>query len=420
MVDQRSLLFHRDFRLLWGGVSISQFATQVTLFALPLLAVTELHAGPLQVGLVTTCATAAFLVVGLPVGAWVDRVRRRGVLILGDLGRGLLLGSLPLAAALGALTLAQLYAVAIGVGILTVFFDVADQSYLPHVVGRERLVDGNAKMQASHSVADVSGPGLGGLIAQVISVPLMFLMVTASFLSSSGCVGLIRGREPKPPRPERRDLRREVLEGLRFVLGHRLLRAIAACTGSHNFCSTMVQAMVIVLLARGLALPAGTVGLFFTIAGLGGVAGAAVARRVALWLGQGPAIWMSVGLSTPFGLLIPLAANGWRLWLAGAGFFMVAVGGAVYNVTQVSFRQRLCPERMLGRMNATMRFLVWGTMPLGGAVGGALGSLIGVRPTLWVATAGASLAFLPVLLSPLRRLRELPTDPAEATAAATL
>lgn len=403
-------MFHRDFRWLWAGVSLSQFATHVTIFALPLLAVTVLDATPFQVGLVTAASTAAFLLVGLPAGAWVDRLRRRNLLVVSDLGRGLLLGSIPLAVSFDVLTLGQVYAVALGSGALSVFFDVSDQSYLPHVVGSERLVEGNAKMTATRQVADVSGPGIGGLLAQWIGVPYALLVVAVKYLSSSGCVALIRGREPQPERPPERHLGREIHQGLRFVLGHRLLRAIAGCTGSANFCSAMKEGMLIVLLAREIGLAAGTVGLFFTIAGLGGILGAVLASRLAQLLGQGQAIWLSIALTSPFGLLVPLAAGDWRLWLAAGGHFVVGVGIAVYNILQVSFRQRLCPERMLGRMNATMRFLVWGTMPLGGVVGGALGSLVGVRPTLWIAAGAVTLSFLPIFFSPLRRMRELPTE----------
>lgn len=409
MPRQTRLLLHRDFRLFWGGVTLSQFATQVTIFALPLLAVTTLQATPLEVGLVTAASTAAFLLVGLPAGAWVDRVRRRNLLIAGDLGRAVLLASVPLFAYFDALTLSQLYVVALGNGVLTVFFDVADQSYLPYVIGRERLVEGNSRIAASMSVAQVSGPGLGGLLAQALTVPYALLVVAVSYLLSTGSVTAIRGREPKPERRPERHLGREIRDGLRFVLGNPLLRVIAACTGTLNFFGAMTQAMLMVLLAGRLGLPAGRVGLFFTLVGLGGAAGASIASRVARRIGQGPAIWVSVAVTGPFGLLVPLADHGWRLAAAAAGMSVVAFGGMLYNVVQLSFRQQIAPDGMLGRMNATMRFIVWGTIPLGGVVGGALGSAIGVRPTLWIAALGGALGFLPAFLSPLRRMRRLPT-----------
>jgi predicted MFS family arabinose efflux permease len=183
------------------------------------------------------------------------------------------------------------------------------------------------------------------------------------------------------------------------------------CTGSSNFFSGVSGPMLIVLLARDLELPAGTIGLVFSFGAIGGLLGALTGTRVARWLGQGPTIWISVAVTAPFGLLIPLAQRGWMLWVAAFGFLMYWCGAVVYNITQVSFRQGLTPERLLGRMNATMRFLVWGTVPLGGFVGGVLGTAVGVRETLWIAAIGGMLGFLPVFFSPLRTMRQLPTGP---------
>ena len=405
-----SLVFHRDFRRLWSGDAASQIGTTTTLFVLPLLAVRELHATPFQVGLVSTALTASFLVLGLPTGAWVDRMRRRRVLIVCDIGRALALGSLPLAAAFGALTLPQLYGVALGYGVLTVFFDVAYQSYLPHLVGWDRLIEGNAKLAATQSVAQMGGPTIGGFAVQILTASYAVLANALCFAWSAAWIALIRAREPRPPAKPVRHLGREIAEGLRFVLGHRLLRAIAGCTGSFNLFRMASQPMMIVLLSSELHLASGMIGLFFTVGAVGGVVGALFARRIATVVGQGRAIWGSVAVAGPFALLMPLAQDDWRLWLAAAGEFVVAFGGSVYDVAQVSFRQALCEERLLGRMNATMRFLVWGTMPLGGLLGGGLGSLIGVRAVVWAASIGMALAFLPVFLSPLRTMRELPTQ----------
>ncbi|HSV67434.1 MAG TPA: MFS transporter [Mycobacteriales bacterium] len=274
-----SLLRHRDFRLLWAGDTISQLGTQVTVLALPLLAITTLHATPFEVGLLTTFEFLAFLLVGLPAGAWVDRMRRRQVMVAADLGRAVLLGSLPLAAWFGVLGLPQLYVVALGTGLLTVFFDVAYQSYLPHLVGRERLVEGNATLQASQSVSQVAGPTAGGLLVQALTAPYAVLVDAVSFLWSAGCVGLIRAREPRPERSPDRHLGREVAAGVRFVFGHRILRAISGCTATFNFFTSLSGAMLLVLLARDLGLSAGLIGLVFSVASVGGLVGALVASR---------------------------------------------------------------------------------------------------------------------------------------------
>lgn len=404
-----ALLFHRDFRLLWAGDAVSQLGTMVTMLALPLLAVKTLRATPFEVGLLTTFETLAFLLIGLPAGAWVDRMRRRNVLIACDIARAVSLGSLPLAAYFGVLTLGQLYVVALANSVFTVFFDVAYQSYLPPLVGREHLVEANAKLQGTQSVAQVAGPSLGGLLVQALTAPYALMVDSLSYVWSAACVGAIAHREPRPEPGPDAHLLREIREGLAFVLGHRLLRAIAACTGLFNLFGGATSAMLIVLLARELHLAAGTIGLLFSTGAVGGLLGALAARRFADWVGQGPAIWLSAALVAPFGLVQPFLHRDWTLGVFAAAQVVTYAGNVIYNVTKVSFRQGLCPQRLLGRMNATMRFLVWGTLPVGGLLGGALGSLVGIRQALFVSVLGTCAAFLPVFYSPLRAMRELPT-----------
>ena len=409
---QNRLLRHADFKRLWAADALSQAGTQVTVIALPLLLIKVLDAGPFEVGLLTTFEFLAFLLVGLPAGVWVDRMRRRNVLMVADLVRGLLYGSLPLAWALDALTLVQVYAVALVAGVCTVFFDVAYQSYLPHLVGRDNLVEGNAKLQGTQSVAQVAGPTVGGVLVQVLTAPYAILVDAASYLWSAVWVLSIRSREPRPERAPDRHLGREMKEGLAFVLGNRLLRAITACTATANLFTNVGMTVFVVLLASasGLNLSAGTIGLLFSATAVGGVLGAMVARRFAGWIGQGPALWISIAVGVPGILPLPFVQRGWLLWLVAAGMVVWGASIVVYNITQVSFRQLLCPERLLGRMNATIRFAVWGTIPIGSLLGGILGATIGLRPTLWVAVVGSALALLPVLLSPLRTMRELPTE----------
>jgi MFS family permease len=397
-----------DFRQLFLADTVSQIGTQVTMLALPLVAILALDARPLEVGVLAACEYAAFLLVGLPAGAWVDRMRRRSVLIVGDLGRAALLGSVPLAWWAGVLTMPQLYVVALLTGVFTVFFDVAYQSYLPHLVGRAHLVEGNAKLESVRAVTQIGGPTAAGFIIQVLTAPVAMAVDALSFLLSAGFVGLIRKREPKAERGTDANLIREISEGLKFVLGNRLLRSIAMCTGSSNLFSTIAGTMFIVLLADELKLSAGTIGLFFSIGAVGGLLGAFSTTAIVRRLGQGPAIWISIAVTGPFELLIATVQPGWLLWAGAAGSTVVGFGVVVYNVAQVSFRQGLTPERLLGRMNATMRFLVWGTMPLGALLGGVLGEWIGVRETVWVGAIGTALAFLFVFLSPLRTMRELP------------
>lgn len=410
-----SLLFHRDFRRLWAGHATSQLGFTVTAVATPLLAVEVLHATPFQVGLLTTFQYLAFLAIGLPAGAWVDRTRSRTVMVAADLGRAVLLGSIPIAAVFGVLTLWQLYAVVLLTGCLTVFFDVAYQSYLPFLVGREYVVEGNSKLQGTQSVARVAGPSIGGFLVQALTAPYAIIASTVSYLGSALWLGAIRRTEPLPERSEHRHLFQEIGEGVTFIARHKLLRAIAGCTATSNLWLSAQQSMLIVLLARDLDLSAGTIGALMSAGACGGVLGAITARRLANGIGQGPAIWLSVAVASPFTLVQPFLHRNWTLALFVASQLAVGVGVVVYNITQVSFRQALCPERLLGRMNATMRFLVWGSMPVGGLLGGALGSTIGVRAALLVAAIGSSLAFLWIYHSPLRWMHELPISAEEAT-----
>jgi MFS family permease len=396
------LLRQPAFRLLFLAHAISQLGSQISVLALPLVAVLALRATPFEVGALVACQTLAFLIIGLPAGAWVDRMRRRQVLIVGDLGRAVALGWVPIGWALNVLTMPQLYAVALLTGALTVFFDVAYQSYLPHLVGRDRLVEGNARLEAVRGVNQVAGPMVAGLVIQWLTAPFAVALDASSFIGSALCVARIRQREPRPQRQADAHIGREIREGLQFVLGNRLLRSIAISTGWSNLFCAIAASMMIVLLARDLRLSAGTIGLVHSVGAVGGLVGALLATGIARRLGQGRTIWMAIAASAPFALLFPLAERGWLLWVSALGGFVYWAGAVIYNVAQVSFRQRLTPERLLGRMNATMRFLVWGTLPLGGILGGILGETIGVRPTLWVAAIGGLFAFLPVRFSALK------------------
>jgi MFS family permease len=407
--SRRGLWQHRDFRRLWIGDSVSQVGTTISQLALPLVAITIVHASTFEVGLLTTFETLGFLVVGLPAGAWVDRMRRRRVLVTNDVIRALVIGSVPLAALVGHVTIVQLYGVALVAGISTVFFDVAYQSYLPELVGRDDLVEGNAKLQASQSVAQVAGPAIGGALIQAITAPYAVLLDAVSFLWSAAWVSAIKVRPVRPERAVDRNLFREVREGLRLVFDSRLLLANAMTTGSWNLFGSASLSLQLLLFARYLHLSAAVIGGLFSVASIGGLIGAVAARRVGRWLGHGPAIWIMALLTAPLGLVLPFAHRNWTLALIVALELLSGTCVVIFNIITVSFRQGLAPPQLLGRMNATMRFFVWGTMPLGGLIGGTLGAHLGVRPALLVVGIGGALAFLPAFLSPLRTMRDLPT-----------
>ncbi|WP_084957766.1 MFS transporter [Thermoactinospora rubra] len=405
-----ALLRNHDFRGLFLANTASQVGTQVLMLALPLIAVNTLNASPFQVGLLVMFETLPFALVGLPAGAIVDRMRKRSVMIVADWARAAALASVPLAWWADALTVYQLYGVALFVGVCTVFFDVSYQSYLPHLVERDQLVQGNSALEVVRTVSQLGGPTAAGYLIQLVTAPFAMVATVVGFAGSALFLGGIRKRERRPERGPDAHLGREIAEGLKFVLGHRLLRRIAGCTGTFNLFWAIAQPMIILLLARELDLAEGTIGLIFAAGGVGGLLGAMVTSRIVARFGQGPTIWLSCALSAPFGFVLPWAEADWRLALVVVQEFVFGLSVVVYNVTQLSFRQAATPEPLLGRMNATMRFLVWGTMPLGGFLGGLLGEAIGVRATLLVAAVGVSLAFLWVYASPLRTMRELPVS----------
>jgi MFS family permease len=404
---RRTLWRHRNFLLLWSGQTVSEMGSAVTQLALPLTAVVVLRASTFEVGLLTAAATLAFAVIALPAGALVDRRAKRRLMIWCDVARMLIIGSVPVAAALGVLTLGQLYAVAITAGVCTVFFDVSYQSYLPVLIDKADLVDGNGKLGATQSFAQLVGPGLGGGLVGLFGAARAMAADAISYAVSVASLLAIRAREDPPHRDQRRKLRTEIAEGLSFVLRHPVLRKIVACTGTANLFGSMATALEIIFLVRVLHVRPAVTGLLIAAASLGGVAGGVLSGRLSRAIGSARIIWFSMLVLGLPQFLIPLAEPGWRVALFVIGFATFSFSAVVYNVAQVSYRQAICPPRLLGRMNAAVRWVVWGTLPLGAVLGGAFGTLIGVRATLWIGFAGSWVAGWWVYFSPLRHARDI-------------
>jgi MFS family permease len=424
----RSLLRHPDFVKLWSAETISQFGTQVTLLALPIIAATTLNVTPFEFGLLGTIEFLPFILLSLPAGVWVDRLRRRPILIAGDLVRAAALISIPVAFALDVLTIWQLYVVGFINGCATVFFDVAYQSYLPSLVERDQIVDGNAKLQTSMSAAQISGPGVAGVLIGALTAPFAIALDALSFVASALFMFAIRRHETAPePRMneqgERPSMRSEISEGLRYVGGHPLLRSIAATTGISNFFGNIGQSILILYLVRELSFTPELLGLAFSVGSVGFLVGALVANRVATRFGIGPTILGSAFIFGPSMLAIAIAPRDLAAPFVAASGALAGLGGAIYNINQVSLRQAITPERMQGRMNATMRFIVWGTIPIGSILGGFLGGAIGLHQTIWISAIGGLFVFLPILLSPVPALKRIPEpgpeddEPGEVAAA---
>lgn len=412
-----SLLRHADFRRLWIGDTASQLGYALGVLAVPYLAVTELNATEFGMGVLTALGSVGFLVVGLPAGAIVDRHRKRSLMMMADVGRAILLLTIPIAWWLDLLTLPHLMVVATGVGMLSVFFDVSYQSYLPLLVDPDHVVEGNAKLQASQSVSQAAGPALAGFLLHRVGAAWVLAGNAAGYLFSAGSLRRIRHREQPPHPATHRSLRLEIIEGLRFIFNHRLLRRLIACTAIANLTSSIGAALVIPYMVRELHFSALTIGFVDSAAACGGIAGALAATAVARRLGEGPTIIVTAALASVLTFCNPLASVLPAVPTMIIGGIGLMAGIVIYNIATVSFRQRLCPPALLGRMNASARFIVWGTMPVGAFLGGILGRGIGIVPTLWLAAALGLAALLPVSTPSLWKLRRLPghDEPSDGT-----
>jgi MFS family permease len=402
---------HPDFIKLWTGQTISEFGSQISGLAIPLLAAVSLHASAFQFSLLGVLGFMPFILFALPAGVWVDRLRRRYILIVCDAARAPLLALIPILWALGVLQMWHLLVLQFVIGLFTVFFDVAYQSYLPALIEREHLVDGNSKLQLTVGVSQVAGPSVAGALVAAITAPYAILVDAVSFVVSTVFMVGMRHRETPPkhtaeePRPK---MWPQVKEGLQWVVGHPWLRSIAACTGTSNFFSSLMFAIIVLYMVRSLGLSSFEIGIVFAVSSGGSIVAALVTGRLNRWLGVGPTIAWTIVVSSLSGLAYPLAPTSFPLpvlMLGGAGF---GFGAVAYNITQVSLRQAITPERLQGRMNAAMRWIVWGTIPLGSLAGGGIATWWSLRTTLWVGAIGQVFAMLPVVLGSIRTVREMP------------
>jgi MFS family permease len=408
-VSRPNLIRHPDFVKLWVAESISMAGSQISQLAIPLLAIVLLNASAFEVGLLTSVGFLPFLLFGLPAGVWVDRLRRRPILIAADVGRALLLATIPLAWLLGSISLPQLYLVTFLAGILTVFFDVGYQSYLPSLVHSSQLMEGNGKLEMSRASAQVAGPGLAGALVQLAGAPLAIAIDALSFVASGLFLVAIRRPEAQPgvDRP-RTSMLVDIREGLRFVLGHPLLRPIAAATAIANLFSAVASSVMLIFAVRELRLDPVLIGVIIAVGSSGGVVGALIATRVQRRIGVGRTmILCEAGFAAGY-LLLPVASVAAPVFLATLGLFLATLGSIVFSIVGLTLRQRMAPTRMQGRTNATVRTINWGVLPIGFFVGGVLGTIIGIVPTLIVGALGLLLATLPILFSPVRTLREMP------------
>jgi MFS family permease len=402
-----------NFRLLWFGEGVSVLGSMTTAVVVPLVAVTVFGAGAAWMGVLTAAAWLPWLVVGLPAGAWIDRADARRVMIAADLGAAASIGSVPIAWAFGVLTLPHLVVAALGVGTASVFLRAAYLPLLPRVVGPSDLAVANARLVGTESAMQVVGPGLGGALVAVVSAAYAVVVDVLSFLVSALCLHLMDRRRLVPPAPpERREpLRREVATGIRVVAHDPYLRFFTLQGGASNFALTGYSALLVLFLVRDLDLDPKGVGLVMSAGSIGGLVGAAVARRAADRWGDARAMVVLLVSSGPPALLIALAQPGGRVALVPLGLALVGVGVVAANVIRGTFRIRYTPPQLLARTIASSSLVNFGTMPLAGVAAGWLGVHLGVRETIAVMAAIHLLSTLTTLVGPFGRLRDLPTQP---------
>lgn len=409
---------HPDFVKLWSGRTISEFGSRITREGLPLTAALLLGAGPAQMALLAAMGAAPVLLVGLLAGVWVDRLPRRPILIAADLGQAALLLSIPIAALLGQLRIEQLYVVTALTGVLKVFFDVADQSFLPALVSREHLVEGNSKLETSGSLAEIGGPVLAGVLVQTITAPIAILLDALSFLVSAATVVAIRTPEPPvaPPEPQA-NWWREISLGLRVVLSHPTLRALAGFSSLGSFFGGFYATLYVLYAIQVIGVTPAVLGILIAGGGVGALIGAVVSAPLARRFGLGPAMLLMAGLRAAVAFLTPLAAStplALAIGLMFAGQIIGDFAAVAFSIHAVSLRQTITPDHLLGRMNASMHFLAGGVHPFGILLGGALATIFGIQATLLIAAGGSVLAAAWVVLSPIPQMQTtaIPDPPA--------
>ncbi|WP_245381139.1 MFS transporter [Kibdelosporangium banguiense] len=391
------------FRNLWLSQTVTLFGTSVTLLALPLVGLFFLDASPFEIGLLWAVEYVPIVLVGLPVGVWVERLPLRTVMVVADVGRSVALLAVPVALWTDQLSMPLLYGVAFCIGLGTLFFDVAQLSILPDLVEENRLVDANGKLELSRSVAQIGGPGVGGFLVQVLTAPLAILADAITYLASAYFVLFIKGKPRAAPPAERLNLRREIKEGLRFVFGHPLIRPLLLCATLAELAFAAVLALQVVYAANELLMTPAVIGVVLAIGNGGGILGALVAEPFARRFGTGTAFMVAIVLFTGGSIALPMSIGPVSF---GFGLFVVFLGAYIFNVLQVSLCQAVTPSHLLGRMNSVFRFATWGVIPLGAAGGGLLVDSVGLPGVFWMAAALNVLSFIPPLFSPIRRLRD--------------
>jgi MFS family permease len=404
------LLFRNvEFLKLWSAETFSVFGVQFSGLAIPWIAAITLGVTSIEMGVLVALGTVPFLAFGLFVGVWVDRNRRRPIMIISDIARALSLASIPVSVLLIGPNLIVLYLATFSVGTFTVFDDVSSYAFVPSLVETEDLIEANSTMETSRASAQVAGPSLAGILIQLLTAPFAILLDVIGYVGSAISLSRIKKEESLGKRKQENSVIKDIKEGLAVVFNDRNLWSIAGSTGTSNFFSSAIGALFILFVTKELGIKSSFIlGIIFTLGAIGALFGALLASKIANRLGVGRTIVLSMFVGGASWIALYFANSWFEFSLLILSMFVGSAGSVIYNVNQVSFRQAIVPVELQGRLNATMRFLVWGTIPVGGIVGGILGEIVGLRTGIGICAVGATLAFLWVLLSPVRKITEIP------------
>ena len=411
--NSSSVLRNRNFQYLWAGQTVSTIGSQMSGLALPVLAVTMLQASEWQVGMMNAAGMSMFLLIGLPAGAWVDRWLKRRVMILADAVRMLVLFSVPVAWWAGVLDMTYIIISAAVISAANVFFDVAYQSVLPIMLPKEHMAKANSALETTNQTSMLAGPALVGFLLSIVKAPILMLADAVSFLVSMISIALIKMDESTIAKKDRGRLRDDIAEGVKFVTKHPIISRITATTAVSNLFGSAVHTLTPILVLRTMDVPPALYGLAFTAAAAAGLVGAISAAKIGERFGQGNTVIGAMVLCGVAMIGFPIAASIGTISafpIVIASEALLSFSGLVYNITQVSARQALCPEHLLGRMNASIRFFVWGVMPISALLAGAFATWFGMIPVLIVGAIGSLSATWFVFASPLRGMKNIVTE----------
>ena len=415
-MGRRSALWnHRDFLNVWTAETISVFGSQFYLLAMPLAAVIVLDATATEMGLLFAVEMSPFLLFGLLAGVLADRRGRRAIMIVCDFGRAAVLAAIPVAWCLDILTWPVMYGVAFSAGIFTAFFDIAYQAYLPILVKRSQLIDANSKLETSRAASQVAGPSIAGVVVDALGAPLAIAANSLSFIGSALFLLRVKKRELMEKARVNGSVMSEIKEGLDVVFSNKMLRSIAGCTATSNLFGSMTYALLMLFMEDSLQMSPTLIGLVFAVGAAGAVVGAITSHRIVSAIGLGRAVVISAYLSGLLFMFMVLAYPSNAVFVLMPIQFVNGYLMIVYNVNQVSLRQSITPDHLQGKMNATMRFLVWGVFPVGGILGGILGETLGIRTTILISGVGVALSYLWVHLSPVAKVVSLQSDDEDDT-----